>query len=124
MIWEVSLARFKPTTNKGEFNATSYGEGKELDDLQSGAEMFVDESISTGLQQANVNPEPVVNARNIVQDIKRPTEFPGQDVAGNNIAGLGQSGVMEANMILRAMYRVLPSKDILALMDEDILPGG
>ena len=110
MIWEVSLARFKPTTNKGEFNATSYGESKELDDLQSGAEMFVDESISTGLQQANVNQE--------------PTEFPGQDVAGNNIAGLGQSGVMEANMILRAMYRVLPSKDILALMDEDILPGG
>ena len=118
------MARFKPTTNKGEFNATSYGESKELDDLQSGAEMFVDESISTGLQQANVNPEPVVNARNIVQDIKRPTEFPGQDVAGNNIAGLGQSGVMEANMILRSMYRVLPSKDILALMDEDILPGG
>ena len=124
MIWEVSLARFKPTTNKGEFNATSYGESKELDDLQSGAEMFVDESISTGLQQANVNPEPVVNARHIVQDITRPTEFPGQDGAGNNIAGLGQSGVMEANMILRAMYRVLPSKDILALMDEDILPGG
>ena len=29
-------------------------------------------------------------------------------------------GVMEANMILRTMYRVLPSKDIFSIMDEDI----
>ena len=118
------MGRFTAKTNRGEFYSTSHGESKELDDLQSNAKLFVDESVSTELQQANVNSESVVNARNIVQDIKRPTEFPGQDVAGNNIAGLGQSGVMEANMILRAMYRVLPSKDILALMDEDIIPGG
>ena len=124
MIWEVSLGRFKPTTNKGEFYSTSHGESKQLDDLQSGAEMFVDETVDAQLADAGVDTEQVSTARDVVQNVYRGTEFPGQDVAGNNIAGLGQSGVMEANMILRAMYRVLPSKDILALMDEDILPGG
>ena len=116
------LGRFNKNTNRAEFESTSYGEGTELDNLQGNAEMFVDNALQDALVQQNIDPEPVVNAQNIVQDITRSTDRQGESLAANQLQDKGM-GVMEANMILRAMYRVLPSKDILALMDEDIFPG-
>ena len=116
------MGRFNKNTNRAEFESTSYGEGTELDNLQGNAEMFVDNALQDTLVQQNIDPEPVVNAQNIVQDIFRSTDRQGESLAANQLQDKGM-GVMEANMILRAMYRVLPSKDILALMDEDIFPG-
>lgn len=121
---EVSLARFKPTKNIGNFQSESYGDGVELDNLQRSAEMFVDETVDAQLADAGVNTEQVSTARDVVQNIYRSTDRIGESLAANQLQDQYGMGVMEANMILRAMYRVLPSKDILALMDEDIIPGG
>jgi hypothetical protein len=116
---EVLMARFRPGSNKGDFQSTSYGEGTELDNLQDNAEMFVEEAANVQLS----NPEQVQNTAPVVQDIFRQTDKIGESLAANQLQEQYGMGVMESNMILRAMYRVLPSKDILALMDEDIFSG-
>jgi len=121
---EGSLARFKPTKNIGNLQSESYGEGVELDNLQRSAEMFVDETVDAQLADAGVDTEQVSTARDVVQNVYRSTDRIGESLAANQLQDQYGMGVMEANMILRAMYRVLPSKDILALMDEDIIPGG
>ena len=118
------MARFKPTKNIGDFQSESYGDGVELANLQRGAEMFVDETVDAQLADAGVNTEQVSTARDVVQNVYRSTDRIGESLAANQLQDQKGMGVMEANMILRAMYRVLPSKDILALMDEDIIPGG
>jgi len=121
---EDSLARFKPTKNIGNFQSESYGDGVELDNLQRSADMFVQDTVDAELTDAGVDAQQVNNARNVVQNVFRPTDRLGESLASNQLQDRYGMGVMEANMILRAMYRVLPSKDILALMDEDIIPGG
>ncbi len=118
------MARFKPTKNIGNFQAESYGDGVELDNLQRSADMFVQDTVDAELTDAGVDAQQVNTARNVVQNVFRGTDRLGESLAANQLQDQKGMGVMEANMILRAMYRVLPSKDILALMDEDIIPGG
>jgi hypothetical protein len=117
---EDSLARFKPTKNIGNFQSESYGDGVELDNLQRSADMFVQDTVDAELTDA----QQVNTGRDVVQNVYRGTDRLGESLAANQLQDQYGMGVMEANMILRAMYRVLPSKDILALMDEDIIPGG
>ena len=118
------LGRFKPTKNIGNFQSERYGDGVQLDNLQRSADMFVQDTVDAELTDAGVDAQQVNNARNVVQNVFRPTDRLGESLASNQLQDRYGMGVMEANMILRAMYRVLPSKDILALMDEDIIPGG
>ena len=86
--------------------------------------MFVQDTVDAELTDAGVDAQQVNTARNVVQNVFRGTDRLGESLAANQLQDQYGMGVMEANMILRAMYRVLPSKDILALMDEDIIPGG
>ena len=50
--------------------------------------------------------------------LNRPTERPMESVTANNLNKFGQGMQMDRNFILRQMYAVLPSPDILALMDD------
>lgn len=121
---EDSLGRFKPTKNIGNFISESHGDGVELDNLQRSADMYVQDTVDAELTDAGVDAQQVNTGRDVVQNIYRGTDRLGESLAANQLQDQYGMGVMEANMILRAMYRVLPSKDILALMDEDIIPGG
>ena len=55
-----------------------------------------------------------------LQPINRPTERPFESVEQNNLNQFGSSLQMDKNFILRQMYAVLPSSDILALMDDGV----
>ena len=85
---------------------------------------YVQDTVDAELTDAGVDAQQVNTGRDVVQNIYRGTDRLGESLAANQLQDQYGMGVMEANMTLRAMYRVLPSKDILALMDEDIIPGG
>ena len=102
---------------KRKYASESYGDSKELLEQQAGAEMFKEE-------QPNVQPvqkqAPVPVPRIDALPINRPTERPFESVAQNNLNQFGSSLQMDKNFILRQMYAVLPSSDILALMDDGV----
>lgn len=101
---------------KRKYLSESYGEGVELEEQQRAAEMFVQE-------EDMVQPQPVEQAaptppRIDMLPLNRPTERPMESVTANNLNKFGQGMQMDRNFILRQMYAVLPSPDILALMDD------
>ena len=85
--------------------------GKELEEQRKSAELFT--------QAADeLAPVPAGPPRVDAQPLNRPTERPYEPVTANNLNQFGNDMQMDRNFILRQMYAVLPSPDILALMDD------
>ena len=101
---------------KRRYLSESYGEGKELEEQQRAAEMFKQPTDTVEVQPEQAPVPPRVDAL----PIGRPTERPMESVTSNNLNKFGQGLQMDRNFILRQMYAVLPSEDILALMDDGI----
>jgi|TARA_Y100000114_G_C11711966_1_gene303942 hypothetical protein len=98
-------------TRGRKYLSTSYGEGKELEEQRKSAELFT--------QAADeLAPAPAGPPRVDAQPLNRPTERPFEPVTANNLNQFGNDMQMDRNFILRQMYAVLPSPDILALMDD------
>ena len=98
-------------TRGRKYLSTSYGEGKELEEQRKSAELFT--------QAADeLAPAPAGPPRVDSQPLNRPTERPFEPVTANNLNQFGNDMQMDRNFILRQMYAVLPSPDILALMDD------
>tara|TARA_R100001086_G_scaffold209053_1_gene124814 strand:+ start:239 stop:544 length:306 start_codon:yes stop_codon:yes gene_type:complete len=98
-------------TRGRKYLSTSYGEGKELEEQRKSAELFT--------QAADeLAPAPAGPPRVDAQPLNRPTERPFESVTANNLNQFGNDMQMDRNFILRQMYAVLPSPDILALMDD------
>jgi len=103
---------------KRKYASESYGDSKELLEQQAGAEMFKEDDRISSIQKevAATGGMPRIDAL----PINRPTERPFESVAQNNLNQFGSSLQMDKNFILRQMYAVLPSSDILALMDDGV----
>ena len=98
-------------TRGRKYLSTSYGEGKELEEQRKSAELFT--------QAADeLAPAPAGPPRVDAQPLNRPTERPFEPVTANNLNQFGNDMQMDRNFILRQMYAVLQSPDILALMDD------
>jgi hypothetical protein len=100
-------------TNKADYKAEDYkGQAKELETLQDAAPIEVVES--PAVQAA---PAPVQNLGQFVQDATRPEEDPMMSpLAGIEDSSSRFAAAPDADMILQAMYKVLPSKEIAALL--------
>jgi len=100
-------------TNKADYKAEDFkGQAKELETLQDAAPMEVEE---TPVVQAT--PAPVQNLGQFVQDATRPEEDPMMSpLAGIEDSSSRFGAAPDADMILQAMYKVLPSKEIAALL--------
>lgn len=98
--------------NKAEYKSESYGEAKELETMQDAAPIAVAEEPRVPQVQEQVVPR---NLSGAIQDATAPNP----DVTASPLAGLNQGRfeqAPDADMILQAMYRVLPSKEIAALL--------
>tara|TARA_B100000035_G_scaffold62862_1_gene50917 strand:+ start:22299 stop:22637 length:339 start_codon:yes stop_codon:yes gene_type:complete len=106
---------------KRKYASESYGDSKELLEQQAGAEMFKEEESGaiSAIQKEVAATGGMPNVANL-QPINRPTEIPFESVEQNNLNQFGSSLQMDKNFILRQMYAVLPSSDILALMDDGV----
>ena len=100
-------------TNKADYKAEDYkGQAKELETLQDSAPMEVVESPAV-----QATPAPVQNLGQFVQDATRPEEDPMMSpLAGIEDSSGRFAAAPDADMILQAMYKVLPSKEIAALL--------
>ena len=100
-------------TNKADYKAEDYkGQARELETLQDSAPIEVAE---TPVVQAT--PAPVQNLGQFVQDATRPEEDPMMSpLAGIEDSSSRFGAAPDADMILQAMYKVLPSKEIAALL--------
>lgn len=99
---------------KREFQAESYGQATELDTLQGAAPMAEIDEPEVGTPQ-NVPVQPQ-NLGNLIQDAYRATERPLEAPTTRLSATDAPFMANDADMVLQAMYRVLPSKEIAALL--------
>ena len=99
---------------KQEFKAESYGQATELEVLQDAAPMaeIVEPEVGTP-QNTPVHPQ---NLGNLLQDAYRATERPLEAPTTRLSATDAPFMANDADMVLQAMYRVLPSKEIAALL--------
>ena len=99
---------------KREFQAERYGASTELDIQQDGAPMAkVEEPVVEIVQEEAPAPQ---NLGNLLQDAYRSTERPFEASSTRLSATDAPFIANDAEMILQAMYRVLPSKEIAALL--------
>mgnify|MGYP001449501610 CR=1 FL=1 len=112
------MTRYSPQTNKAQFESESYGQGEELNELQSNAEMFVQENQTPA---APANPR-MNRVRQFIQPGKSifdtPTNNPGEDVSTSQYKAASGQPIYDADMVLRRMANVLQSADIIALMND------
>jgi len=101
-------------TNKADYKAEDYkGQAKELETLQDSAPMEVAEELPV----VQATPAPVQNLGQFVQDATRPEEDPMMSpLAGIEDSSSRFGAAPDADMILQAMYKVLPSKEIADLL--------
>ena len=87
------------------------GQEKELNNLQNAAPIEVEAPIP---QPA---PAPAPNLGQFVQDATRPEEDPTiSPLAGTQDMSGRFAAAPDADMLLQAMYKILPSKEIAALL--------
>ena len=100
-------------TNKADYKAEDFkGQAKELKTLQDAAPIEVAEA-----PVVQATPAPVQNLGQFVQDATRPEEDPMMSpLAGIEDSSGRFAAAPDADMILQAMYKVLPSKEIAALL--------
>lgn len=110
--------------NKAEYKAEDFkGQATELSNLQDAAPLAVaagpeglpidDRPAETPVVNEQVAP---MNIGNAIQDATAPNP----DATASPLAGLNQGRfeqAPDANMILQEMYRILPSKEIAALLN-------
>jgi len=97
---------------KGKYKAEDFkGQAKELETLENSAMMA---SEDPNIVETEVQPEIIGPNPGAIQDATRPTDrpFESQDTLHQESMMTG----MDPDMILMGMYRVLPSKEIAALM--------
>jgi hypothetical protein len=109
LIMEKIMAR----QAKRRYISESYGDSQELSEQQDAAEMFAQE-------EQRLAPQPVAPPRVDALPLNRPTERPFESVTANNLNQFGTGLQMDRNFLLSQMYAVLPSSDILALMDDGV----
>lgn len=97
-----------------EFQSERYGGATELEVLQGSNPMFEAEepNIAPVVEEPQVQP----NFANLIQDAYRSTERPLEPVNARLSNTDAPFLAADAEMILQAMYRVLPSKEIAALL--------
>ena len=102
--------------NKADYKAEDYkGQAKELETLQDAAPVEVAEEPQVPAPSAM--PVPRQNINNIVGDATAANP----DALADPLAGLNQGRfeqTPDVDMILQEMYRVLPSKEIAALLKQ------
>tara|TARA_A100001201_G_C3933179_1_gene154219 strand:+ start:141 stop:473 length:333 start_codon:yes stop_codon:yes gene_type:complete len=99
---------------KREFQAERYGASTELDIQQSGAPMAKVEEPELEAVEETQQVSPALG--NLLQDAYRSTERPFEPSNTRLSATDAPFLATDADMILQAMYRVLPSKEIAALL--------
>jgi hypothetical protein len=99
--------------NKAEYKAEDFkGQAQELETLQDAAPLEVAET-----PVVEARPAPAQNLGQFVQDATRPEEDPMMSpLAGIEDSTSRFAAAPDADMILQAMYKVLPSKEIAALL--------
>ena len=104
-------------TNKADYKAEDFkGQAQELSNLQDAAPLEVAEDVQ--IQPAT----PVVDERVASPNLSGAIQnamAPNPDPNASPLAGIGQGRFEQApdvDMILQEMYRVLPSKEIAALL--------
>jgi len=101
---------------KREFQADRYGGATELDTLQGAAPMAaVEEPVVEAPENVEQQQTPA-NLGRLIQDAYRSTERPFEPLNTRLSATDAPFLANDAEMILQAMYRVLPSKEIAALL--------
>ncbi len=97
---------------KGKYKAENFkGEATELANLENAAMMAGED---TSIVETEVAPQPIAPNPGAIQDATRFTDrpFESQDTLYQEPMMTG----MDPDMLLQAMYRVLPSKEIAALL--------
>jgi len=99
---------------KREFQSEFYSQATELDRLQGAAPMEkIDEPDVGKLQNVPVQSQ---NLGNLIKDAYRATEEPLEALTTRLSPTDAPFMTNDADMVLQAMYRVLPSKEIAALL--------
>ena len=103
--------------NKGEYKAEDFkGQATELENLQDAAPIEVAEDAEVQPATPVVREQAApINLGNAIQDATAPNP----DATASPLEGINQGRfeqAPDANMILQEMYRILPSKEIAALL--------
>lgn len=110
------MSRFK--VNKAEYKADDYkGQATDLENLQDAAPL----AVAAGPEALPIDDRPAetlpsVNLGQFVQDATRPDDGSTSPLVGTSDNYARFAAAPDADMILQAMYKILPSKEIAALL--------